>query len=192
MTKRTSSSAITESTASTRCQSAVTPADPRPAAVTMLVGNIVCSVGFLLGFFRLSDGGDEAIEPVALLSVGGLGILSFVRHAVLHRSDAARMKWDLGGRTDYFQIEVGMANLAWGVVAVIAVLGDWGTTTLAAITAVFGLYLLFAASIHVRLLLGGPPDQRRSPTQVVPIVVVSIVMLFFAIAGLASADATPF
>ena len=106
---------------------------------------------------------------------------------MLHRSDAARMKWDLGGRTDNFQID--MANLAWGVVAVIAVLGDWGTTTLAALTAVFGLYLLFAASIHVRLLLARPPDQRRSPTEVVPIVVVSLVMLFFAIAGLASANA---
>ncbi len=109
---------------------------------------------------------------------------------MLHRYDAARTKWDLGGRTENFQY--GHGHLAWGVVAVIAVLGDWGTTTLAALTAVFGLYLMFAASIHARLLLAGPPDQRRSPTEVVPIVVVSLVMLFFAIAGLASPDAKPF
>ena len=42
------------------------------------------------------------------------------------------MKWDPGGRTDNFQIEVGMANLAWGVVAIASVLLDWGTYAQAA------------------------------------------------------------
>ena len=42
---------------------------------------------------------------------------AFVRHAVLHRSDAARMGWDLGRRNN-FQIEVGMASgLAYFAIA---------------------------------------------------------------------------
>jgi hypothetical protein len=157
----------------------------------MAVGNVVCAVGLFLGFLRLSDGGDDAIKPVTLLSVGALGIVSFVRHAVLHRSDAARMKWDIG-RTDNFQIEVGMANLAWGVVAVLAVLGDWGTAAQGALAAVFGLYLLMAASIHVRILLVGPAEERRPPSAVIPTVIVGALVTFFAAVALVDADASPF
>ena len=76
-----------------------TTADPRPAAIAMMVGNVIGAVGLILGFVRLSAGGAEAIKPVALLAVGILGVVSFVRHSILHASDAARMKWDLGGRT---------------------------------------------------------------------------------------------
>ena len=59
----------------------------------------------------------RAPASVALWSVGALGVAAFVRHAVLHRSDAARMGWDLGRRNN-FQIEVGMASgLAYFAIA---------------------------------------------------------------------------
>ena len=164
-----------------------TMADPKPAAIAMMVGNVIGAVGLILGFVRLSAGGAEAIKPVALLAVGILGVVSFVRHSILHASDAARMKWDLGGRTDNFQIEVGMANLAWGLVAIAAVLLDWGTHAQAALTLVFGLYLLFAASIHLRIFFSGPSAERRSVGQVLPITIMSLLTLFFALVGLAAA-----
>ena len=64
---------------------------------------------------------------------------------------------------DNFQIEVGMANLAWGLVAIASVLLDWGTYAQAALTLVFGLYLLFAASIHLRIFFRGRrPSAVRS------------------------------
>jgi len=157
----------------------------------MAVGNVICVVGLFLGFLRLSDGGDEAIKPVALLSVGGLGIVSFVRHAVLHRSDAARMKWDLG-QTNNFQIEVGMANLAWGVIALLAVLGDWGTAAQGALTCVFGLYLLMAGGLHIRILIAGPREERRSFGAVIPTILVGAMLTFFAVVALIEADASPF
>jgi hypothetical protein len=163
-------------------------ADPKPAAIAMMVGNVIGAVGLILGFVRLSAGGAggaEAIRPVALLAVGILGVVSFVRHSILHASDAARMKWD--GRTDNFQIEVGMANLAWGVVAIASVLLDWGTYAQAALTLVFGLYLLFAASIHLRIFFSGPSAERRSVAQVLPITIMSLLTLFFAFVGLAAA-----
>jgi hypothetical protein len=98
---------------------------------------------------------------VCLFAVGVLGVVSFIRHSIFHRSDAARMKWDIG-RTDNFQIEVGLANLAWGVVGLAAVAWDWGVAAQAAITGVFGLYLLSAASLHAGILVRGPADERRS------------------------------
>jgi hypothetical protein len=164
-----------------------TMADPKPAVIVMMIGNVIGAVGLILGFVRLSAGGAEAIKPVALLAVGVLGVVSFARHLILHASDAARMKWDLGGRTDNFQIEVGMANLAWGLVAVAAVLFEWGTYAQAALTLVFGLYLLFAASIHLRILLSGSLAERRSVAQVLPITIMSLLTLFFAFVGLAAA-----
>ena len=97
------------------------------------------------------------------------------------------MKWDLGGRIDNFQIEVGMDNLAWGLVAIAAVLLDWGTYAQAALTLVFGLYLLFAASIHLRIFFSGPSAERRSVAQVLPITIMSLLTLFFAFVGLAAA-----
>ena len=54
-----------------------------------------------------------ATNTVTLWVVGIVGVISFLRHAVFHRSDAKRMGWDYGKRND-FQLEVGFANLAWG------------------------------------------------------------------------------
>ena len=45
-----------------------TTADPKPAAIAMMVGNVIGAVGLILGFVRLSAGGAEAIKPVALPS----------------------------------------------------------------------------------------------------------------------------
>ena len=84
----------------------------------------------------------------ALLTVGGGGILSFFRHAVFHRSDAARMGWDYG-TTNAFQIETGLANLAWGVVAILAVVLGWGIVVEGAAFLVFGVYMLGAAIAQV-------------------------------------------
>lgn len=115
----------------------------------MWVGMITGAVGFFFGFARLFGGSwADAVVPVAAISVGAVGVIAFVRHSVFHRADAARMGWDLGRRND-FQIEVGFANLAWGIVALLSWLLAWGTVTQAAITLVFGLYMLQATLLHV-------------------------------------------
>ena len=67
---------------------------------------------------------------------------------MFHCSDAVRMGWDLGKRND-FQLEVGFANLAWGVVAWTAAWLDWGTMVLASLILVFGIYMLQAAVLHM-------------------------------------------
>ena len=125
------------------------PTHPRISQVLMQVTWLVGGIGLFFGFSALSSGQiPTAAQWVAVWSVGGVGVLSYVRHSVFHRSDAVRMGWDLGKRND-FQLEVGFANLAWGVVAWTAAWLDWGTMVLASLILVFGIYMLQAAVLHL-------------------------------------------
>lgn len=131
-------------------------ADPRPSHVVMIATYLVGGAGVFVGFGTIwAD--PPSLTWACLLAVGGGGILSFVRHSLLHRSDAVRMGWDYGTRNN-FQIEVGLANLAWGLVAVIAVVLRLGLAVEAALLLVFGLYL---ASVTVMQIVS-PGGQGRS------------------------------
>ena len=111
-------------------------------------------VGLFIGFNTVS-GDDPSLSAATLIGVGLTGLLSFFRHSVFHASDAKRMGWDLGRRNN-FQIEVGIANLAWGALAIFAVALDWGLRTEAASFLVFGFYMLGVAA-----MMAGRPGQKR-------------------------------
>ena len=132
-----------------RCMDAVTvssPASPSISRWLMIATYAVGGFGLAMSFNSLGSGDRSAAASwAAAVAVGGSGLLSFVRHSVFHRSDAARMHWDYGRRND-FQIEVGLANLSWGLVGLAAWILDWGTKAEGSITLVFGLYLLGRAS----------------------------------------------
>jgi hypothetical protein len=119
-----------------------------------------------------------SLTIAALMTVGAGGILSFLRHAVFHRSDAARMGWDYG-TTNAFQIETGLANLAWGLVAVGAVIFGWGLAVEGAGFLVFGIYMIGASVAQVIYKRG------------VPMAVVSLafggMMTWIGLAGIAAA-----
>lgn len=127
------------------------PITSNPAASLRLMWATYAVGGFgaFMALYFLGAGNTEAAAAwVSAVAVGGSGLISFVRHSVFHRSDAARMGWDLGRRNE-FQIEVGLANLAWGVVGIAAWALSWGIQAEGAVTIVFGLYLLFAAILHL-------------------------------------------
>ncbi len=157
----------------------------------MQLGYLLAGVGIAIGFGRLADGGAEAIEPVALLAVGALGIVSFLRHSVFHRSDAARMQWE-SERRNNFQIEVGIANLAWGLVAIAAVVWDWGVPTLAALTGVFGLYLLMAAAVLFDSWRHPEEGRGRSLAPTLATGAFAVLLIFFALSALSDAGVDPF
>lgn len=162
-----------------------------PAILAMWAGYVLGGIGVFLGFAESNS--IDALEPVVLWSVGALGVLSFVRHAVLHRSDAARMGWDLGRRNN-FQIEVGMANLAWGFLAFGAVAWSWGVAAEAAITLVFALYLMQAFVLHVVSIVDRS-EQRQGGAAWGPAVatlVMASALAYFAIAALSEAGIKPF
>lgn len=130
--------------------------DPRPAALVMYATYIVGAVGIAVSFSTLFED-PPALGLGCLLAVAGTGGLSFIRHSLLHRSDAARMGWDYGRRNN-FQIEVGLANLAWAAVAVLAVVLGWGVRTQAAMFLVPGFYMLAVTVMQLFF----PGDQRRA------------------------------
>ncbi len=120
-------------------KSTPTAASPQISFWLMILTYIVGALGLFIGFTTIQQD-PPSLALATLLAVGVGGILSFVRHAVFNRSDAARMGWDLG-RTNNFQIEVGIANLAWGLLAVFTVVFGWGLAAQAAAILVFGFYL---------------------------------------------------
>lgn len=156
---------------------------PVPATVAMWAGYVIAGLGLVVAGQASSPA--EALKPVALWAVGALGVISFVRHALLHRSDAVRMGWDLGRRNN-FQIEVGMANLAWGLAALGAVAFDWGTNAQAAITLVFAMYLLQAFVLHVMAALDGSADRRgaRGWGPTLATLALAVLLGYFAVAAL--------
>jgi hypothetical protein len=122
----------------------------------MLATYVVGALGIAVGMYTVQSD-PPSLSLASLLAVGLAGLLSFVRHSLFHRSDAARMGWDLGTRNN-FQIEVGLANLAWGTTAILAVLFDWGITAQAATFLTFGIYLLAVAAMQV---MSSPETGRR-------------------------------
>jgi hypothetical protein len=118
-----------------------TSVSTRPASILMWLTYLVGGVGYLIGTFTLQTD-PPSLSIAALLAVTATGILSFLRHAVFNRSDAVRGGWDYGTRNN-FQIEVGLANLAWGAFALLAVVFNWGLIAVASSFIVSGLYFAF-------------------------------------------------
>jgi|TARA_B110000495_G_C22989642_1_gene582595 hypothetical protein len=157
--------------------------DPRISQFLMTTTFVVGAIGYFFGFLKISSGSpEEAVGSVALLSVGVVGILSMVRHSVFHRSDAIRIGWDQGRRNN-FQIEVGFANLAIGLPAIIAVAFDWGVVVEAAFVIAYALYFV---QVTV-LVLMDRDDGKLNLFRVVMSLMQTGLLGYFALSALASA-----
>ena len=157
--------------------------DPRISHFLMNATFAVGAIGYFIGFWIIgSDGPQAAIRPVALLSVGVVGIISMIRHSVFHRSDAIRMNWDQGKRNN-FQLEVGFANLAIGLPAIIAVSLDWGVVVQASLVLVYALYF---AQITVLVLIDRV-DGKVKLFRVALVLLQTGMLGYFSISALASA-----
>jgi hypothetical protein len=150
---------------------------------TYVVGAAGCAVG--LGTVNADT---PSLTWAALLAVFGAGFLSFVRHSIFFRSDAARMGWELGepGKAprNNFQIEVGLANLAWAVLALLAVVLGWGLVAQAAAFLTFGFYLLAVAV----MLVTTPGTERTRPwSQILGMGTFAVLLTVIGFLGMAAA-----
>lgn len=143
----------------------------------MIATYIIGGAGLAIGFGTV-NADPPSLTLAVLLTIGGGGILSFFRHAVFHRSDAARMGWDYG-TTNAFQIETGLANLAWGLVAALAVIFGWGIAVEATTFLTFGIYMIGAAVAQV--------IYKRGIPMALTSVVFGGMLTYVGLAGLASA-----
>ena len=119
--------------------------------------------------------------------VGVVGFLSFLRHSVFYKSDQIRMGW----RQDRpeFQIEVGYANLAIGLWALVAAVLNWGTVACGLTLVIYGTYLLCSLFIHVREAnsfedLHTPAHRQRVVRSVISTVLFVLVLLAFGFVAL--------
>ena len=71
------------------------PAQPTAREASLLMGAtmVISMIGIFIGIFFLFISTDIAIRIAAAVLVGGVGIISFVRHSVYYQSDQARMGW---------------------------------------------------------------------------------------------------
>ncbi len=154
---------------------------PRPAAILMTLTYVTGFIGSFIGFYTLNMSPPTLAWSV-IIGVTVPGILSFFRHAVYNRSDAVRGGWDYGRRNN-FQIEVGLANLAWGVFALLAVILDWGLAVQASSYLVSGLYF---ASVTVFVIVSGDLKDRKVGG-LIGIAIWSTVCLVLGFMGIAAA-----
>lgn len=158
-----------------------TQVSTRPASILMWLTYLIGGIGAFIGFYTINLDPPSLTIP-ALLSVGITGVLSFVRHSIYHRSDAVRGGWDYGTRNN-FQIEVGLANLAWGLYAIVAVVLDWGLMALSASFLISGAYFVLV-TIFV-IVTGDLKDRRIGP--LIGIGAWGIVMISLGILGVNAA-----
>ena len=162
-----------------------------PALAAMYVGYAAGAVGIGLGFSKSSA--VDGLKPVMILTVGVLGLVSFVRHVVFNRSDAARMGWDHEAPNN-FQIEVGLANLAWGLLAFAAVGWHWGISAEATVSLIFALYLLGAFGLHATAIVGGSEHRNGASAwgPALATLVLAGLLAWFSLAALSAAHIKPF
>ncbi|MHB8894739.1 MAG: DUF6790 family protein [Candidatus Geothermincolia bacterium] len=113
----------------------------RPAVsdALMKATYVAGGAGIALGIYGLiSGGGIKGLHWAIALMVGAVGLLSLVRHSVFHVSDARRS----GVESDpFYMIELGFANGAIGLLALIAFFGNWGAAAEVALTLTYAVYL---------------------------------------------------
>lgn len=110
-------------------------------------GIFVGSTGIFFGFYFLTSNDIAlAVKIVTLSTVGVVGVLAFVRHVIFHKSDAERLGWETD-RPDWIY-EVGFANLAFAVIAILSVFPDTGIVPQALIILGYALYLMQAGILH--------------------------------------------
>lgn len=157
-----------------------------PATAAMWLGYALGSAGFFLADWSSAT---EALGTITLFTVGGVGTASFLRHVVFARGDAARLGWSNEAASN-FQLEVGFANLAFGVTAIWAYFGEWGTGAEVAVTFGYGVYLGQAALLHLRdFIRAEKRTAGRFAASVLTIFAISIALIYVA---LNAADAAGF
>ncbi|MBN1289567.1 MAG: hypothetical protein JXA49_08030 [Actinobacteria bacterium] len=137
--------------------------DPKISTVLMAATYIIGGLGIGLGMYAYFDeGAVKGLHWALPLTVGAVGVLSFIRHSMFCESDASRM--GIAGGDPYFQMEVGYANGGMGLIALIAFFSNWGTA------ADISLMLAFAVYLSMGLILASAKkikSRKLSPAFVI-------------------------
>ena len=163
---------------------------------TLLFGAtmVVSVIGVFLGIFYLFVNINLSIRITTALLVGVVGIASFFRHSVFYLSDQVRMGWKQ--EHPEFQLEVGYANLAIGVWAIIVAGLNWGALACGLMLATYGTYLLCTLALHIREAytirdLRHSGHRDRAMTSVISTSIFVVLLIFFAAVAFGKAGVVP-
>jgi hypothetical protein len=155
------------------------------ALIFAIIRYCIVGAGIFAGFyFYFGHNIPLAVGIVTLTCAGLVGILSFFSHVVFHKSDAIRLGLD-PEKAAFFQREVGFANMAIGLIALLAFLLNWGPLAQGMMLGCYSLYLFQALLLHLWRYIKG---EHRTAAYLWLSIVLSAVyvgmMTFFAIAGI--------
>ncbi len=141
----------------------------RASSILMWTGHAAAFIGFALGYNEINP--VRGLRWVALLSVGVFGVCIFASEMLDRRSDAG--------------IEVGLAHLAWGAVAIVTVVRLSTVSAQVAVCVVDAAFLAMLAVMHV-VVMFKPVDRPERSAMVAPILeaVMSSAIFWFALTAL--------
>jgi len=141
----------------------------RAASILMWSGHVAAFLGFALGYDQINP--VRGLRWVVLLSVGVFGLCIFASELLQRRSDAG--------------LEVGLAHLAWGAVAIATVVRLSSVTALATVAIVDATFLALLAVMHVAVMFK-PVDTRERSAAIGPIleIIMSSAIFWFALTAL--------
>jgi hypothetical protein len=160
-------------------------------ATVLFAATIVATVvGIFVTIYFLFINPDLAYRVAAATLVGIVGLLSFLRHSVFYQSDQARMGW-IQDRPE-FQLEVGYANLAIGLVAFAAAGLNWGPLACGISLLTYGTYLLCALLLHAYEAIYVVEIRGRATKSAVNTAFFVAALYIFGFFALAGSHAPPF
>ena len=136
---------------------------------------VAAAAGLLLALNERSA--VAGLRWVALFAVGIMSLIVFVRRVVLARAGA-------GG--DDGHIQIALAHLAWGLVALAMILRQSSAAGLIAVALVFAVYLALSASWRLIVLMQ-PREPARTTGDMVGVATVGVIaaaIAWFAMAAL--------
>ncbi|WP_321505905.1 DUF6790 family protein [uncultured Methanoregula sp.] len=167
----------------------------REATLLFWATMAVSMAGIFLGIFFSFTSIDLAVRVAAALLVGIVGIISFFRHSVYFRSDQVRMGWHQDHPA--FQLEVGYANLAIGIWALVAAVFNGSALACGLVLAIYGTYLLCTLFLHAAEAADTrykniPADRQRAVRSVLSTLFFVLFLFGFAFIAFARAGLVPF
>lgn len=139
-------------------------------------------IGLYLATSQLSSNVPNAVALATLTAVGLVGVLSFVSHVLLHEADAKQIGFS--SKTPSFQFEVGFANLAFGVAALISYYAHWGLKANATILLAYAVYLLQAAILHAYTGYADKKTRKANLIRAAVTLAFSATMLYIVFKGI--------
>ncbi|MBN2829190.1 MAG: hypothetical protein JXR56_02590 [Candidatus Cloacimonetes bacterium] len=147
--------------------------------VLVILRYAIVFISVFFGFYYLDNNPEYSMRIVTGGLVGLVGILSFVTHVIFHKADAARLGW-ITDRPDW-QFEVGYANLAFGLAALLSLAHLFCNTSRVIIVSAYSIYLFQAAVLHgYRALSVKPINIKKLMLSSLLTLVFVAFMAFFA------------